>query len=151
MFSNFFRNILFKVTVNASSSIIHYRSKSDFKVTVMGASGGIGLPLCLQLKQCPLIEELSICDILNAHAVGDDIAFMDTKSKVTSYSYPGEANKAFTNARVVVMVAGVTRKPPMSREDLFKINAPIVMGVAENCVKYCPEVWTGFQVQYETF
>lgn len=47
--------------------------------------------------------------------------------------------KAFTNADLVVIPAGIPRKPGMTRDDLFKINAGIVRdlvkGIADNCPK----------------
>ena len=39
---------------------------------------------------------------------------------------------------VVVVTAGLPRKPGMSRDDLVQINAGIVKGVAENIKKYAP-------------
>jgi malate dehydrogenase len=40
---------------------------------------------------------------------------------------------------VVVITAGLPRKPGMSRDDLVQINAGIVKGVAEQVKKYAPE------------
>eukprot|EP00976_Prorocentrum_cordatum_P109364 1195006-Prorocentrum_minimum.AAC.6 len=45
---------------------------------------------------------------------------------------------ALKDADVVVIPAGVPRKPGMTRDDLFKINAGIVMGIAEGIAKNCP-------------
>lgn len=39
---------------------------------------------------------------------------------------------------VVVITAGLPRKPGMSRDDLVQVNAGIVKGVAENVKKYAP-------------
>jgi malate dehydrogenase len=39
---------------------------------------------------------------------------------------------------VVVVTAGLPRKPGMSRMDLLEVNAKIVRGVAENIAKYAP-------------
>lgn len=43
------------------------------KVTVCGASGGIGQPLSLLLKQSNLISHLALYDIVNAHGVAVDL------------------------------------------------------------------------------
>lgn len=43
------------------------------KVTVCGASGGIGQPLSLLLKQSNLISHLALYDIINAHGVAADL------------------------------------------------------------------------------
>jgi malate dehydrogenase len=39
---------------------------------------------------------------------------------------------------VVIVTAGVARKPGMSRDDLININTGIVKNVAENVARYCP-------------
>ncbi len=43
------------------------------------------------------------------------------------------------NSQVVVVTAGLPRKPGMSREDLIAVNAGIMLQVAENIAKYAPE------------
>jgi len=43
------------------------------------------------------------------------------------------------NSRIVVITAGIARKPGMSRDDLLKTNASIVQGVAKEAKKYSPE------------
>lgn len=45
---------------------------------------------------------------------------------------------ALMNADVVVIPAGVPRKPGMTRDDLFNTNAGIVKGLVEGCAEYCP-------------
>ncbi|MCA9869644.1 MAG: malate dehydrogenase, partial [Anaerolineae bacterium] len=42
------------------------------------------------------------------------------------------------NSDIVVITAGLPRKPGMTREDLVGTNARIVGGVVENVVKYSP-------------
>jgi malate dehydrogenase len=41
-------------------------------------------------------------------------------------------------ADVLIITAGVPRKPGQSRDDLVGINVPIIRNVAENAKKYCP-------------
>ena len=41
--------------------------------------------------------------------------------------------------QVVVIPAGVPRKPGMTRDDLFNTNASIVASLAEACAKACPD------------
>ncbi len=40
----------------------------------------------------------------------------------------------------MIIPAGVPRKPGMTRDDLFKINAGIVRSLVEACGKHCPKV-----------
>ena len=48
--------------------------------------------------------------------------------------------KALAGADLVVIPAGVPRKPGMTRDDLFAINAGIVKALIEGVAKYCPKV-----------
>ncbi|PWA80368.1 Lactate dehydrogenase/glycoside hydrolase, family 4, C-terminal [Artemisia annua] len=52
----------------------------------------------------------------------------------------GEENlgKALEGADLVIIPAGVPRKPGMTRDDLFNINAGIVKGLCTAIAKYCP-------------
>ena len=43
------------------------------------------------------------------------------------------------NSDVVIVTAGVARKPGMSRDDLISINTGIVKSVAENVAKHSPK------------
>lgn len=51
-----------------------------------------------------------------------------------------ELEAALTGCDLVVIPAGVPRKPGMTRDDLFAINAGIVKNLATACAKYCPNV-----------
>jgi len=44
-------------------------------------------------------------------------------------------------ADVVIITAGLPRKPGMSREDLLDVNIKIMTNVAENVKKYCPDAF----------
>jgi malate dehydrogenase len=118
------------------------------KAVVAGASGGIGQPLSLLLKTCPLISELSLYDVVNTPGVATDLSHISSPAVVkgfvpTDFKDKASAAKsmaeAFTGADIVIIPAGVPRKPGMTRDDLFKINAGIVRdlitGIAENCPK----------------
>ncbi len=54
-----------------------------------------------------------------------------------------ELKNALTGAELVIIPAGVPRKPGMTRDDLFNINAGIVKNLAEGIAKYCPKVRCG--------
>lgn len=45
-------------------------------------------------------------------------------------------------ADVIIITAGVPRKPGQSRDDLVGINLPIIRNVAENAKKHCPDAFT---------
>ncbi|CDH54245.1 malate dehydrogenase [Lichtheimia corymbifera JMRC:FSU:9682] len=111
------------------------------KVCVCGAAGGIGQPLSLLLKQSERITHLSLYDIVNTPGVAADLSHINTKSKVTGHVGPEQLKDAIQDSAVVVIPAGVPRKPGMTRDDLFKINAGIVRDLATAAAKYAPKAF----------
>ncbi|KAH8817887.1 malate dehydrogenase [Flagelloscypha sp. PMI_526] len=113
------------------------------KAVVLGAAGGIGQPLALLLKTNPLItEELGLYDIVNTPGVAADLSHIATPAKVTGLLPPDDGlSKTLENADVVVIPAGVPRKPGMTRDDLFKINAGIVRDLATGIAKTAPKAF----------
>lgn len=112
------------------------------KAAVLGASGGIGQPLSLLLAISPLIDELSLYDVVNTPGVGADLSHINSKAKVTAF-LPKEdgLEKALTGSDIVVIPAGIPRKPGMTRDDLFKINAGIVRDLVTGVAKFCPKAF----------
>merc|ERR1712032_951874 len=51
-----------------------------------------------------------------------------------------------TGCHLVLVPAGVPRKPGMTRDDLFGINAGIAKGIVESAAKYCPTAVLGLIV-----
>jgi len=112
------------------------------KAVVAGASGGIGQPLSLLLKTCPLISELSLYDVVNTPGVATDLSHISSPAVVEGY-LPKEdgMQKAFTGADIIVIPAGIPRKPGMTRDDLFKINAGIVRDLITGVAKFSPKAF----------
>ncbi|KAG0048029.1 hypothetical protein BGZ83_006954 [Gryganskiella cystojenkinii] len=113
---------------------------NSVKVVVCGAAGGIGQPLSLLLKQSDLISHLALFDVVNAAGVAADLSHINTKSRVTGHGRDS-MDEALKGAHTVVIPAGVPRKPGMTRDDLFKINAGIIRDLAEGVAKNCPEAF----------
>ncbi|KAI9467789.1 MAG: malate dehydrogenase, NAD-dependent [Benjaminiella poitrasii] len=111
------------------------------KVTVCGAAGGIGQPLSLLLKQSESITHLSLYDIVNTPGVAADLSHINTQSKVTGHVGAAQLEEAIKDSTVVVIPAGVPRKPGMTRDDLFKINAGIVRDLAVAAAKFAPKAF----------
>ncbi len=110
----------------------------QYKVSVLGAAGGIGQPLSLLLKQSPLVEELALYDVKGSVGVAADLSHCNTATKVVGHTV---LNDCLKDSHVVVIPAGVPRKPGMTRDDLFKINAGIVRDLATACAKTCPKAF----------
>ncbi|KAK7257169.1 hypothetical protein RIF29_30948 [Crotalaria pallida] len=108
------------------------------KVAILGAAGGIGQPLSLLMKLNPLVSSLSLYDIGGTPGVAADVSHINTRSEVVGYQGEENLGKALEGADVVIIPAGVPRKPGMTRDDLFNINAGIVKSLATAIAKYCP-------------
>jgi len=113
-------------------------SRADAKVAVLGASGGIGQPLSLLLKQNALVSHLALYDIAHTPGVAADLSHIETSCKVTGHLKPEALEECLKGCDVVVLPAGVPRKPGMSRDDLFDTNAGIVRDLADAAAQYCP-------------
>ena len=114
------------------------------KITLLGAAGGIGQALGLLLKtQLPAGSELSLYDIAPlTPGVAVDLSHIPRAVQVTGFS--GEdPSPALKNADIVLISAGVARKPGMARADLFNINASILKNLVASCANTCPTALIG--------
>ncbi|CBZ30150.1 malate dehydrogenase [Leishmania mexicana MHOM/GT/2001/U1103] len=115
---------------------------SFFRVAVLGAAGGIGQPLSLLLKNNKYVKELKLYDIKGAPGVAADLSHIYTPAKVFEYT-KDELSKAVEDADLVVIPAGVPRKPGMTRDDLFNTNASIVRDLSKAVGKASPKAIIG--------
>ncbi|RXK32762.1 malate dehydrogenase [Arsenophonus endosymbiont of Bemisia tabaci Asia II 3] len=114
------------------------------KLAILGAAGGIGQALALLLKnQLPSGSELSLYDIAPVTpGVAKDLSHIPTDVKVIGFA--GEdPTPALDGADVVLISAGVGRKPGMDRSNLFNINAGIVRNLIEKVAQSCPKALIG--------
>ncbi|XP_026473758.1 malate dehydrogenase, mitochondrial-like [Ctenocephalides felis] len=134
---------ILKPLLNGSTRAFSTTNKNNVKVAVLGAAGGIGQPLSLLLKQSPLISRLNLYDILGTIGVAADLSHIETPAKVCGYNGKKFLCKALEGVDVVVIPAGSPRKPGMTRDDLFDINASIVAELIEACANTCPKAIIG--------
>jgi malate dehydrogenase len=109
------------------------------KVTVIG-SGNVGATCANVLAHKDIVKEVVLLDIQGNMAKGKAL---DTwqQAPIDSYSttLTGTDDYELTaNSDIVVITAGIPRKPGMSRDDLVATNAKIVTSVIENIKKYSP-------------
>jgi malate dehydrogenase len=116
------------------------------KVTVVGA-GFYGSTTALRLAEYNIFDTVVLTDILEGKPEGlaldmnqsRSIEGFETKIIGTTTTADGGGYEATANSDVVVITAGLPRKPGMSRMDLIGVNAGIVRGVAENIAKHSPQ------------
>ncbi|KZT33146.1 malate dehydrogenase [Sistotremastrum suecicum HHB10207 ss-3] len=132
--------MLSRQTLRSVSAARHFSSSASrqTKVAVLGAGGGIGQPTSLLLKQNKLVTSLSLYDIRGAPGVAADVSHVDTASEVKGYA-ADQLDQALDGAEVIVIPAGVPRKPGMTRDDLFNTNASIVRDLATAIGRVAPK------------
>lgn len=118
-------------TAKVASRAFSSTTASSAKVAVLGATGGIGQPLSMLCKLSPEVDELACYDVVGTPGVAADLSHIPSNSKTTGHlpsqgTWPPRSNEglgeALTGADVVVIPAGVPRKPGMTRDDLFNTN-----------------------------
>jgi hypothetical protein len=80
--------------------------KTQPKVAVLGASGGIGQPLSLLLKQHPAVGHLALYDVANTAGVACDLSHIATPARVTGHTGPAQLGDALRGCALVVIPAG---------------------------------------------
>src|SRR5450631_1332648 len=116
------------------------------KVTVVGA-GFYGSTTAQRLAEYDIFDEVVLTDIVEGKPEGLALDMNQSRpvegfeTKVTGQTTgpSGEGYEAIAGSGVVVITAGLPRKPGMSRMDLIGVNAKIVRSVAEQVVKHAPE------------
>ncbi|CAK9215805.1 unnamed protein product [Sphagnum troendelagicum] len=132
------RSVVSAAKSPAQTRCISSSSSPRRKVAVLGAAGGIGQPLGLLMKLNPLVTDLSLYDIAGTPGVAADISHVDTTATVEGFAGEADLAKALKGCDLVIIPAGVPRKPGMTRDDLFKINAGIVKGLCTAIAEHCP-------------
>ncbi|XP_056633206.1 uncharacterized protein LOC130442826 [Diorhabda sublineata] len=130
---------LFKWTMGVkhlSSSSKQYNSNSTgMKVTIVGGAGNIGQPLCLLLKQSPLLDELCIHDMVPTAGLAGELNHVDTNCKVVAYTGKECYQQALQNSKLVVVLASAPNSD-QNPEKMWSANAKIVQEIVTNVGKY---------------
>jgi malate dehydrogenase len=107
------------------------------KITVVGA-GNVGATCANVLAHEDLVNEVVLIDIQGNLAKGKALD-MWQQAPIDGYStrLTGGGDYALSaNSDIVVITAGVPRKPGMSRDDLISTNAKIVVSVTKSLLQY---------------
>merc|ERR1719310_1907514 len=97
----------------------------------------------------PLVSELAVYDLtismVHADGVAADLCHIDSRCNVKAYALDtsqrpiDHLKECLTGCSLVLVPAGVPRKPGQSSSDLLKINAGIAKATVEACATFCPE------------
>lgn len=116
------------------------------KVTVVGA-GFYGSTTAQRLAEYDILDEVVLTDIVQGRPAGIALdinqsraieGFTTRVTGVTTGS-DGSGYEAIAGSAVVVVTAGLPRKPGMSRMDLLATNAGIVRAVGEQIARHAPD------------
>ncbi len=119
------------------------------KVTVVGA-GFYGSTTAQRLAEYDIFDEVVLTDIIEGKPEGLALDMNQSRpvegfeTKITGQTtgtgdQAGEGYEVIAGSDIVIVTAGLARKPGMSRMDLIEVNAKIVRNVVENVAKYAPD------------
>ncbi|MFO7699866.1 MAG: malate dehydrogenase [Acidimicrobiia bacterium] len=110
------------------------------KVTVVGA-GKYGSTTVQRIAEWDIVDEVVMTDIVEGLPQGLALDMNQSRPLVGYRTLVTGTNDYADTAGsdVVVITAGLPRKPGMSRMDLLGVNAGIVTSVTEEIVRYSPE------------
>ncbi len=105
------------------------------KITVIGA-GRLGSTIAFSIAKERITDELMIIDIIENLVLGEGLDLGQTciLPVVGSTDYSNIAG-----SDIIVLVAGVARKPDMTREQLLGINVKIMKSIIQQVLKYAPD------------
>jgi malate dehydrogenase len=110
------------------------------KITVIGA-GNVGATTAQRLAEKQLAENIVLFDIIDGLPQGKALDIRQSGSvEGFDTSVTGTIDyKDTASSGIVIITAGLARKPGMSRDDLLKANAAIVKESTAKVIEYSPQ------------
>ncbi len=109
------------------------------KIAVIGA-GNVGATCAMYLAEANFADVVMV-DIVQGIPQGKGLDLTQA-GPVRGYNAMVKGTNKFSDlkgADIIIMTAGLPRKPGMSREDLLNMNADIIKAVGKNIKKYAPK------------
>jgi len=108
------------------------------KIAIIGA-GNVGAMTASRVIDADLADVV-LLDVVPGMAKGKALDISDARPIVNSRSkiHGTEDFKDIEGSGIVVITAGLARKPGMTREDLLKKNTEIIKGISCQIKRYCP-------------
>lgn len=119
-------------------------AKFHRKISIIGGAGNIGLNiaeiLCTNKKIC---NEIILCDISGSSAQGRALDLMQASVMFDGHAkiFGTQDFEQITDSDVIIVPAGLPRKPGMTRDDLVSVNLEIIKNISENIKKYAPNAF----------
>ena len=109
------------------------------KITVVGA-GNVGATAAQRLAEKALARTVVLVDVIEGVPQGKALDQWESAPIEGFDTRVVGANdyKAAAGSEIVVVTAGIARKPGMSRDDLVRTNAEIVKQVSQQITQHCP-------------
>jgi len=110
------------------------------KITIIGA-GNVGATTAQRIAEKELAEEIILLDVVEGIPQGKALDMLQS-SPVESFDSKIRGTNDYSetkNSDLIVITAGLARKPGMSRDDLLLANADIVKSVTEKSVEQSPQ------------
>jgi len=110
------------------------------KVSVIGGAGFVGQIVAFGLTKSEVVNEVVLVDIIEDRPQGIALDMMESTPIFGSDTYVRGTNDyaEMSGSDIVVVTAGVPRKPGMDRMDLLKINVNICKSVVTEIKNHCP-------------
>jgi malate dehydrogenase len=110
------------------------------KISIIGA-GNVGASAALKVCEKELVEEVVLVDVVEGVPQGKALDILQamplngSNARITGTNDYSEIK----GSDIIVVTAGIARKPGMTREDLFKINAGITRSIAKEIKNHAPD------------
>ena len=110
------------------------------KITIVGA-GRVGESTAQFIAERDMCREIALVDINKGYAEG---AALDIEEVAPIFNYDtrlygGNDGALMAGSDLVIVTAGLPRKPGMSREDLLSANIDIIDGIMDDAIKHAPD------------
>lgn len=110
------------------------------KITMVGA-GNVGATAVQHIAQQELCEDLVMIDVVEGMPQGKGLDMWETAPLLGSDTLVRGSNDMadMKDSDLVLITAGLARKPGMSRSDLLDKNAAIMRSIVENVITHAPD------------
>jgi L-lactate dehydrogenase len=106
------------------------------KISVVGGAGRVGSTTLFQLVRESWVDELAVIDVMGERAEGEMLDLLHGTSLARRVALSGPGYDATAGSDIVVITAGIPRKPGETRLDLLRKNVDLMRGVLEELNKH---------------